>query len=96
MVTSLGGWDLPLSALLPLSFSGLPGPTLQVGPFPGGGQFHSPSRSRRARVFLGEAEWRKGGCPGLAVFFDLSLEYSGASLIAQLVKNLPAIQETPV
>ena len=31
-----------------------------------------------------------------AVFFDLSLEYCGTSLIAQLVKNLPAMQETLV
>ena len=29
-------------------------------------------------------------------FFDINCRLTGASLIAQLVKNLPATQETPV
>ena len=35
-----------------------------------------------------------GRCPGEGIGY--ALQYSGASLVAQLVKNLPAMQETPV
>ena len=96
-VTFLGGWGPPSLCSPPSShFLGCLFPLCKLAPLL---DVASPTAPVGAIEPVSSWVRLSGGREvvlACAVLFDLSLENCGASLIAQLVKNLPAMEETPV
>ena len=59
-------------------------------------QVEGVSSSRKARERQGLRAFTEYGCSDWIMEFKLAEQSSGASLVAQLVKNLPAMQEMQV